>query len=75
MNHNFISCKQKLLCYYIIPVLCFLDFLYGFYISVATLKYPPALPPKKKQPLKHFSKHLVSDGQIVLVLKHKCTFI
>ena len=35
----------------------------------------PSPPPQKKQPLKHFSKHLVSDGQIVLVLKHKCTFI
>ena len=29
---------------------------------------------KKKIP-KYFLKHIVSDGQIELILKHKCTFI
>ena len=63
---------------YIIPVLCFLFCYQRFCISLATLKNPWILNQnalKKKKISKDFLKHLVSDGQMELFVKHKCTFI
>ena len=62
-------------------MLCFLFCHQRFCISLATLKNPWILnqnalkKKKKKKNSKEFLKHLVSDGQMELFVKHKCTFI
>ena len=81
-KNNFFSCKQKLLSYCcIIPVLCFPFCVWGFCIFLATLKYPWIL---NKNVFfifciflipRYLSKHIVSDWQMELIVKHKCTFI
>ena len=60
---------------------------YGFAFAskdknyIATFKYSWFLSElkrifsKNKKDPEDFSKHIVSDGQMKLILKHKCTFI
>ena len=74
MNNSFSSKQRLLLCCYIISVLCFPFCLEGFCVFLATLKYPWILN-FFFLISKDFSKHIVSDGQMELILKHNYTFI
>ena len=77
-NNNFFSRKQKLLlyCYIILVMFSFLPLrIFVFSLlrwSILDFKLERI---KKKNNPKDFSKHILSDGQMELILKHKCTFI
>ena len=82
-NNNFFSCKQNYYCI-VILFLCFVfpftskDFVFPLLRwSILLFKLERIKKKEKSQRFyfKNFPKHIVSDGQMKLILKHKCTFI
>ena len=73
-NNNFFSCKQKLLLY------CYICYVFPFASKdfvcplLRWIILDFELERIKKNP-KESLKHIVLDGQMELILKHKCTFI
>ena len=73
-NNNFFSCKQKLLLY------CYICYVFPFSSKdfvcplLRWIILDFELERIKKNP-KESLKHNVLDGQMELILKHKCTFI